>query len=110
MSDLISRSELLKRFTFNSDGKRIPEYDVDNFPTTVSISTVKSMIREMPTAFDLDKIIAELQKLKTYKLDLADTMTEIMARGKSVTYICLEDVIELLKNNLFDTAESPKTD
>ena len=67
-------------------------------------------IENFHVPFDVDKVIAELEELKTYKLDLTDTMTEIMARGKSGTYICLEDVIELLKNNFSDTAEPPKTD
>lgn len=102
MSDLISRSELLKRFTFNSERKRIHEYDVDNFPVTVPISTIKSMIREIPTAFDVDKAIAELQTLQTYKLDLSDAMNEIIKREKLGNYVCLEDVIELIKRHIYD--------
>ena len=63
MSDLIDRRELLKKFMYDYDGRRIHEYDIDNFPVTVSISQIKTMIREMPTAFDLDKVIAELEKM-----------------------------------------------
>lgn len=45
MSDLISRSELLKRFCINKDGHRMPERDCDNFEVTVSIKVVKTIIK-----------------------------------------------------------------
>ena len=63
MSDLISRSELLKRFLVNKDGHRIPERDCDNLEVTVSIKDVKTIIREQSTAYDTDKVIEELEKL-----------------------------------------------
>lgn len=63
MSDLISRSELLKRFCINKDGHRIPERDCDNFEVTVSVKDVKTIINEQPTAYDIDKVIKELNKL-----------------------------------------------
>ena len=69
MSDLISRSELLKRFCINKDGHRIPERDCDNFEVTVSVKDVKTIIKEQPTAYDIDKVILELEKLahESYK-------------------------------------------
>ena len=111
MSDLISRKALIKRFTFNSDGKRIHEHDVDNFSVTVPISTVKSMIREMPTAFDVDKFIAELEKLSIEELGVSESQFE-MDKGEYSSYctLCLYDVAELLKKHLSGTAEPPKTD
>ena len=99
MNDLISRKALMGHIE-SEYRQRGEDYDAEQ---------ILGDTDDFPTAFDLDKVIAELEKLKTYKLDLADTMTEIMARGKSVTYVCLEDVIEFLKNNLSDTAEPPKT-
>ena len=63
MSDLISRSELLKRFCINKDGHRIPERDCDNFEVTVSVKDIKTIIKEQPTAYDVDKVIKELNKL-----------------------------------------------
>lgn len=100
MSDLISRKALTEHI--ESEYRQWGEdYDAEQ---------ILGDIEDFPAALDLDKVIAELKELKTYKLDLADTMTEIMARGKSATYICLEDVIELLKNNPSDNAEPPKTD
>lgn len=63
MSDLISRSKLLKRFLVNKDGHRIPERDCDNLEVTVSIKDVKTIIKEQPTAYDIDKIVEELEQL-----------------------------------------------
>ena len=62
MSDLISRSELLKRFLVNKDGHRIPERDCDNLEVTVSIKDVKTIIKEQPTACDTDKIVERLKE------------------------------------------------
>ena len=69
MSDLISRSELLKRFCINKDGHRIPERDCDNFEVTVSVKDIKTIIKEQPTAYDIDKVVEELEKLadESYK-------------------------------------------
>ena len=61
MSDLISRSELLKRFLVSKDGHRIPERDCDNFEVTVSIKNVKTIIKEQPTAYDPDKVVEGLE-------------------------------------------------
>ena len=63
MSDLISRSELLKRFCINKDGHRIPERDCDNFEVTVSVKDIKTIIKEQPTAYDVDNVVKELNKL-----------------------------------------------
>lgn len=61
MSDLISRKALLKQFIVSDSGRRIPEYDCDNFPITISIKDVKDIIRKAPTAFDKEKVIEELE-------------------------------------------------
>ena len=63
MSDLISRNELIKRFLVSKDGHRIPERDCDNLEVTVSIKDVKTIIKEQPTAYSVDKVIEELEKL-----------------------------------------------
>lgn len=62
MSDLISRSELIKRFCINKDGHRIPERDCDNFEVTVSVKDVKTIIKEQPTAYNIDKVVDELEE------------------------------------------------
>lgn len=61
MSDLISRSELLKRFLVNKDGNRIPERDCDNLEVTISVKDVKKIIKEQPTTYDIDKVVEELE-------------------------------------------------
>ena len=70
MSDLISRRELLKRFCVNKDGHRIPERDCDNFEITVSIKDIKAIIKEQPTAYDVEKVVEQLEELK--ELDACD--------------------------------------
>lgn len=64
MSDLISRSELLKRFLVNKDGHIIPERDCDNFTVAISIKDVKKIIKEMPIAYSVEGVAHELSKLK----------------------------------------------
>ena len=103
MSDLISRSELLKRFLVNKDGHRIPERDCDNLEVTVSIKDVKTIIREQSTAYDTDKVIEELEKLadENYKAyciafnsddraeyDAYTNAIEIVKQGVVSDYVC----------------------
>lgn len=47
--DCISRREALKLFTYNWKGERIPETDIDNFPTTIQLNTAKELIRKLPS-------------------------------------------------------------
>lgn len=88
MSDLISRGELLKRFLVNKDGHRIPERDCDNLEVTVSIKDVKTIIKEQPTAYDIDKIVDELEKREEHYVEMLDW------QGQSA--IC--DAIEIVKH------------
>lgn len=87
MSDLISRGELLKRFLVNKDGHRIPERDCDNLEVTVSIKDVKAIIKEQPTAYDIGKIVEELEKREEHYVEMLDW------QGQSA--IC--DAIEIVK-------------
>ena len=87
MSDLISRSELLKRFCINKDGHRIPERDCDNFEVTVSVKDIKTIIKEQPTAYDVDKVVEELE-LHSFELG-TDTLP--------AHYVRLNEVIEIVK-------------
>mgnify|MGYP005799258827 CR=1 FL=1 len=59
--DLISRKALLEQFIVSDSGHRIPEYDIDNFPITISVKDVKDIIRKAPTAFDKEKVVEELK-------------------------------------------------
>ena len=90
MSDLISRDELIKRFCINKDGHRIPERDCDNFEVTVSVKDVKTIINEQPTAYDVDKVVEELE-LHSFELG-TDTLP--------VHYVRLSKAIEIFKKNI----------
>ena len=99
MSDLISRSELLKRFLVNKDGHRIPERDCDNLEVTVSIKDVKTIIKEQPTAYDIDKIVEKLEKIRA-----KETCNKEKCDTKEICRICVvDDVIEIVKRGgVFD--------
>ena len=86
--DLISRKALLKQFSISDSGRRIPEYDIDNFPITLSIKDVKEIVRKAPTAFDMEKVIDELQKpdpiIRTFigkSFTTIDRAIEIVEKG-----------------------------
>ena len=80
--DLISRKELLKRFIVSDSGRRIPEYDIDNFPIQISIKDVKDIIRKAPTVFDKEKVMGNLQE----ELKLSDTEKERCARENPLQF------------------------
>ena len=93
MSDLISRIELLKRFCVTKDGHRIPERDCDNFEVTVSIKDVKTIIKEQPTAYDIDKIVEKLEKIR-----VKETCNKEKCDTKEICRICVvDDAIEIVK-------------
>lgn len=89
MSDLISRSELLKRFLVNKDGHRIPERDCDNIEVTVSIKDVKTIIKEQPTAYDTDKVLERLKKVSYERFGNDGMGGELVVN--------LDDAIEIVK-------------
>ena len=93
MSDLISRIELLKRFIVNKDVHRIPERDCDNLEVTVSIKDVKIIIKEQPTAYDIDKIVEKLEKIR-----VKETCNKEKCDTKEICRICVvDDAIEIVK-------------
>lgn len=81
--DLISRKALLKQFTVSNGGRRIPEYDIDNFPITLSIKDVKDIIRKAPTVFDMEKVIEELEDylFEKYCVEGNEKIAEIVEKG-----------------------------
>ena len=86
-NDLISRKALLKQFIVSDSGRRIPEYDIDNFPITLSTKDVKDIIRKAPTVFDKEKVIEELQSPCNYTImagkhfTTVDRAIEIIEKG-----------------------------
>ena len=82
-NDLISRKALLKQFILSDSGRRIPEYDIDNFPITLSIKDVKDIIRKAPTVFDMEKVIEELEDylFEKYCVEGDEKIDEIIEKG-----------------------------
>lgn len=58
---------------------------------------VESLIDAQPTAYDVDKVVQQLENLKKYELNLADMMLDIQSNGLGRHFICLEDAIEIVK-------------
>lgn len=54
-------------------------------------------IDDVPTAYDVDKVVEELNKIKKYNLNLADMMIDIQENGTNRHFICLENAIEIVK-------------
>lgn len=65
--------------------------------TDLSEELIQTIIDDIPTAFDGDKVVEQLKELKKYNLDLADRMLDIQSHGLNRHFICLEDAIEIVK-------------
>lgn len=96
--DLISRKETEKILRAYADdvGCNRGQYDLANGILKAVCHMNKPDIG--PTVYDVDKVIERLKELKTYKLNMADAMSEIMRRGELGNYVCLEDVFEIVKS------------
>ena len=79
---LIDANELLRTFTVNSDGRRIPEKDCDNFDITISLKEIKRIVRECPTVYDLNKVVNKLKK----ELELADNEKDRCLRENKLQF------------------------
>ena len=100
MSDLISRNELIKRFLVSKDGHRIPERDCDNFEVTISVKDVKTIIHEQPTAYDIDKVVEELNKAKDEIANenyCRSINEKEKCEGRHCFKCCAEYLIEIVK-------------
>lgn len=62
--------------------------------------TILRIIDEQPTAYDIDKVVKELKKLKYYRLSLGDAICDISENGASRHFVCLEDAIEIVKQGV----------
>ena len=54
----------LNECLFIHKGKICPNRDIDNFPITMTVEDVKSAISKQPTAYDVDKVINQIEKDK----------------------------------------------
>lgn len=85
----------MKKVTIDCDGKRIPETNIDNFPITLTVREIRDLIRKEPLAYDVDKVVEQLENLKNkvYREDgslrasnkfiKADDAIEIVRKGGS---------------------------
>lgn len=51
------------------------------------------------TAYSVDRVVEQLNKIKKYNLNLADMMLDIQRNGTNRHFICLEDAIEIVKQD-----------
>lgn len=73
MDDLIRRKDIMKVFTISSDGKCIPEVNIDGFCTSVDIRDVKRYIRNVPDITEIDGVnIQEAIEKQIAKAVVAD--------------------------------------
>lgn len=93
--DLISRKALVSNLKLFLDRSFLGETRAHD---CISVGEIAGLIKDEPTAYDVDKDIERLKELKTYKLNMADAMSEIMRRDELGTYVCLEDVLEIVKS------------
>ena len=73
MSDLISRSELLK--SINEEAKKIPidaeKYHIDTNVIdgmNATLKAITNIVKEQPTAYDVDKVVEGLETDSSVKL------------------------------------------
>lgn len=95
MGDLISRSELLKIIEDEEQGLPIDaeKYHVDKNVVDgmkASLSAIKNIVTEQPTAYDIDKIVEELEEVAYVHEDVN-------------SFIDLEDAIEIVKRGCVGT-------
>lgn len=65
--------------------------------TDLGEEEIQTIIDDIPTAYDIDKVVEQLEELNRFNLDLADFMLDIQLHGLNRHFICLEDAIEIVK-------------
>lgn len=55
---------------------------------------------------DLDRVVEQLKDLKPYKLDLADAMMDTLENGKYRHFVCLEEVLNIVKAGGIDDSQT----
>lgn len=65
--------------------------------TDLSEELIQIIIDDIPTEFDGDKVVKQLEELNKFNLNLADCMLDIQLHGLNRHFICLEDAIEIVK-------------
>ena len=65
--------------------------------TDLSEELIQTIIDDIPTEFDGDKVVKQLEELNKFNLNLADFMLDMQLHGLNRHFICLEDAIEIVK-------------
>lgn len=65
--------------------------------TDLCEEVIQTIIDDIPTAFDGDKVVKQLEELNKFNLSLSDFMLDIQLHGLNRHFICLEDAIEIVK-------------
>lgn len=113
MARYIDADALLKKFCVNSEGRRIPEVDCDNHEITVSIKDIKRIIREQPTAYDVDAVVEKMEEKTEFLKDCTKYGNE-SAEQQEKSYSTMmmyevadlvDDLIDIVRNAGKDGAE-----
>lgn len=89
--------------TYEEKEKALRLIDADKFKLacgcidTSSLYAISKIIDNQPTAYDIDKVVKELDELKQYKLNIGDMFCDIQENGTNRHFVCLEDAIEIVK-------------
>lgn len=92
--DLISRTLLLRKFSITDDGRWIHEYDCDNFPTTINLCSVKTIIRNASTAYNKEKVIEKIKELAEESRKYWSEFDDECAFGEMNAYSKAIDIVE----------------
>lgn len=74
--------------------------------TDLCEEVIQTIIDDIPTAFDGDKVVKQLEELNKFNLSLSDCMLDIQLHGLKRHFICLEDAIEIVKAGGIDETNS----
>ncbi len=74
--------------------------------TDLCEEVIQTIIDDIPTAFDGDKVVKQLEELNKFNLSLSDCMLDIQLHGLNRHFICLEDAIEIVKAGGIDETNS----
>ena len=78
MSDLISRSEAVQR---------IIQETVDGKYNLIHINTVKRLLQDVDTAYDIDKVVKELETNKQNALEVEESIKEYNVWNKAIEIV-----------------------
>lgn len=106
MGDLISRKALIRKLFYAENGSKYPTRDCDNFHITISLEALRKVIRDIPTAYDVDGVVEQLAKRFDYCHEMAEkndkAKLEKMAFSWRQVANGVMDAIEIVKGAVKD--------